>query len=324
MRFASPWFRPELALLAMGSAGLALALPRPSSASDPARPRPRVFAPAVSPAEQALTGGIAGLRSPGSLMIRVPATAFRMGSTHAETLEAAADCAREPFGFRCNDATFADEMPAHEVHLSAYWLDRSEVTVRAYARCVQLRRCKAPPFAQGGKRFDRPDYPVSLVAHEDALAYCKFRGARLPTEAEYERAARGEKARRFPWGELYNARAANHGRLGWDVSDARDGFAELSPVGSFPSGATPEGFLDLAGNVAEWVSDRYLARYATGRQRDPAGPSAPPASSERVVRGGSYAQAGPWLRGAARRYQEPTARRPYLGFRCAQSAVIRR
>ena len=90
-------------------------------------------------------------------------------------------------------------MPAHEVHLSPYWLDRTEVTVRAYARCVQLRRCKAPPFAQGGKRFDRPEYPASLVTHEDALAYCRFRGARLPTEAEYERAARGEKARRFPW-----------------------------------------------------------------------------------------------------------------------------
>jgi formylglycine-generating enzyme required for sulfatase activity len=80
----------------------------------------------------------------------------------------------------------------------------------------------------------------------------------------------------------------------------------------------------LAGNVAEWVSDRYLARYGGGRQIDPTGPSAPPAASERVVRGGSYAQAGPWLRGAARRFQEPMVRRPYLGFRCAQSAVIRR
>lgn len=324
MRPCPVWSRRELALLAPACAWLALALPGPVLASDPARPRPRVFAPAVSPAEQALSGGIVSLRSPGSLMIRVPSTTFRMGSTHAETLEAAADCAREPFGFRCNEATFSDEMPAHEVHLSPYWLDRTEVTVRAFARCVQLRRCKAPPFAQGGKRFDRPDYPVSLVTHEDALTYCRFRGARLPTEAEYERAARGEKARRFPWGELYNARAANHGRLGWDVSDERDGFSELAPVGSFASGATPEGFLDLAGNAAEWVSDRYLGRYAAGRESDPQGPAAPPASSERVVRGGSYAQAGPWLRGAARRFQEPTVRRPYLGFRCAQSALIRR
>jgi formylglycine-generating enzyme len=316
--------RCALILLASGCAWLALALPRPLLASDPARPRARVFAPAVSPAEQALTGGIVSLRSPGSLMIRVADTTFRMGSTHAETLEAAAECAREPFGFRCNDTTFADEMPAHEVHLSPYWLDRTEVTVRAYARCVQLRRCKAPPFAQGGKRFDRPEYPASLVTHEDALAYCKFRGARLPTEAEYERAARGEKARRFPWGDLYNARAANHGRLGWDVTDARDGYAELAPVGSFPAGATAEGFMDLAGNAAEWVSDRYLPRYSAGRQGDPPGPSAPPASSERVVRGGSYAQAGPWLRGAARRFQEPTVRRAFLGFRCARSEIIRR
>ena len=304
-------------------AWLALSLPRPLLARDPARPRAGVSVSPRSPAEQALTGGIVSLRSPGSLMIRVPTTTFRMGSTQAETLEAAAECAREPYGFRCNDTTFADEMPAHEVELSAYWLDRTEVTVSAYSRCVRLRRCKAPPFAQGGKRFDQPSYPVSLVTYDDAVAYCKFRGARLPSEAEFERAVRGEQGRRFPWGDLYNVRAANHGRLGWDVTDPRDGFAELGPVGSYAAGATPEGFLDLAGNAAEWVEDRYMARYAAGRQKDPRGPAAPPAGSERVVRGGSYAQAGPWLRGAARRFQEPGLRRPFLGFRCAQSARAR-
>lgn len=299
-------------------AGLVLSLPRSGAAAD----RPRSFDPftiSVTPAERALTGGVASLRSPGSLMIRVPSSTFRMGSTEVEALEAAADCAREPFGFHCNEMTFTDELPAHSVTLGSYWLDRTEVTVRAYRRCVELRRCRPAPFAEGGARFDRPDYPVSLVTFEDAARYCEFRGARLPTEAEFERAARGLRHRRFPWGELYNSHAANHGRFGWDISDAGDGFAELAPVGSFPAGQTPEGFLDLAGNVAEWVTDHYTARYPGSPQRDPVGPPAPPASSERVVRGGSYAQAGPWLRGAARRFQEPNARKPYLGFRCAKS-----
>ena len=172
-------------------------------------------------------------------------------------------------------------MPAHECSL-AVLADRTKSRSALFAWFATALACAA--LRPGGKRFDRPEYPASLVTHEDALAYCKFRDARLPTEAEYERAARGEKARRFPWGDLYNARAANHGRLGWDVTDARDGYAELAPVGSFSAGATAEGFLDLAGNAAEWVSDRYLPRYSAGRQGDPPGPSAPPASSERVVR----------------------------------------
>jgi formylglycine-generating enzyme required for sulfatase activity len=297
---------------------LGVTLPRPVAAADGTRSG---FSLPLRPAEQALSGGVRSLRAPAPLMIRVRAGTFRMGSSHAETLEAAADCAREPLGFRCNETTFADEMPAHDVTLSAFWLDRTEVTVEAYARCVEVRRCKPLPFGQGATRFDKPSYPASLVSFDDALAYCRFRGARLPTEAEFERAARGPARRRFPWGNLYNSRAANHGRLGWDASDPSDGFAELAPAGAYLAGRTPEGFMDLAGNVAEWVNDRYAANYPEGPQKNPGGPSAPPASSERVVRGGSYAQAAPWLRGAARRFQEPAARRPNIGFRCARSGA---
>jgi formylglycine-generating enzyme required for sulfatase activity len=134
---------------------------------------------------------------------------------------------------------------------------------------------------------------------------------------------RGLSGRRYPWGNLYNSRVSNHGRLGIDWSDARDGFAELAPVGAFAAGRTPDGFLDLSGNVAEWVTDRYFPGYPEGPAKNPVGPGSPPAGSERVVRGGSYRSAAPWLRSAARWREEAGERLPYVGFRCAQSFVRR-
>ncbi|MEB2311546.1 MAG: SUMF1/EgtB/PvdO family nonheme iron enzyme [Sorangiineae bacterium] len=282
--------------------------------------------PAPAPLERALTGGLVYLRAPGSEMVRVPASRFVMGSTPLEVLGAVLDCTREPLGdhLRCSQLLFSDEMSAHPVLLSAYWLDRTEVTVRDYARCVKLGRCRAIDYAAGKLRFAREDYPVTFVSWDDARAYCRFRGARLPTEAEWERAARGVEGRRFPWGNIYNSRVSNHGRLGWAPTDLRDGFAELAPVGSFPAGKTPEGFLDLAGNVAEWVEDRYASPYPPEPATDPGGPSAATGGGgERVVRGGSYESGVPWLRGAARGAVDPSLRRPTIGFRCARSASRR-
>ncbi len=310
-------------LLSGTSLGLALcttvlAFPRQLAARDS---RPRSQGTPRTPAEVALSGGIAFLRAPGSTAIKVRASAFRMGSTIPDILEAVADCAREPLGHRCREELFSDELHAHTVRLSAYWLDRHEVTVEAYRRCVALRRCRPAPFAAGGKRFDKPRYPMTLVSWQDARRYCKFRGARLPTEAEFERAARGTERRRYPWGNLWNRRVANHGRLGLDASDASDGFAELAPVGSFPNGRTPDGFMDLGGNVAEWVHDYYATSYPEQAEQNPKGPSLASATSDRVVRGGSHSSGAPWLRGAARGHSDPAKRSPMVGFRCARSVV---
>jgi formylglycine-generating enzyme required for sulfatase activity len=162
---------------------------------------------------------------------------------------------------------------------------------------------------------------MTFVSWEDAQDFCRYRGGRLPSEAEFERAARGVERRVYPWGNLYNSRAANHGRLGWDPTDSSDGHAELAPVGSFPAGKTKDGFWDLAGNAAEWVGDRYLPAYSDAPGKDPRGPNAPVAGPDRVVRGGHYSQAAPWLRGAARQRADPAVRRPFLGFRCARSAA---
>src|SRR5690606_15439250 len=105
-----------------------------------------------------------------------------------------------------------------------------------------------------------------------------------------------------------------HGKLAFSPTDARDGYAELAPVGSFVDGATPDGLLDMAGNVAEWTHDRYLPRYLEEDLVDPRGPEPPLAGSARVVRGGSFEDGAPWMRAAARRPAEPDARSPALGF----------
>jgi formylglycine-generating enzyme len=271
-------------------------------------------APKPQTVEQAFTGGLAALRAKASRMIRVAKGAFVLGSSEREVLEAVALCGRDPLGYRCNEHTFANELPRLTASTPSFWLDRTEVTVKDYERCVARGACNARVLEGGAKRFTRPELPVTFVSARDAEAYCRFRDARLPSEAEFERAARGERGRRFPWGNLYHSRACNHGRLGLDPSDASDGFAELSPVGSFPAGATPDGFLDLSGNASEWSADAYTERH--GAPRDPAWGGA------RSVRGGHFGSPAAFVRGAARQPLPPDEVRPHVGFRCARSATL--
>ncbi|MCC6552764.1 MAG: SUMF1/EgtB/PvdO family nonheme iron enzyme [Polyangiaceae bacterium] len=321
---------------------LALALLTAASAGDAAAPtRPRGVgsrhpAPSLPAAREAEpSAGIVALRAPGPDMILVRGGAFTMGSTDVEIAHALTLCKLEPGGEACADDmadpndiadVFKAEAPAHEVHLSDYWIDRTEVTVARYRRCVSAGACDEPPYASGGRRFDHPDLPVVLVTWNDAVRFCAWAGGRLPTEAEWERAARGaggpapaasaQLGRRYPWGHIYNPFHSNHGRLAFDAFDDGDGFLELAPAGSFPAGRTPDGIDDLAGNVEEWVAD-YFGEYPAGNAKDPLGPTM---GEERVVRGGSYTHARPWLRGAARSRDVPSSRRAWRGFRCARSA----
>jgi formylglycine-generating enzyme required for sulfatase activity len=237
-----------------------------------------------------------------------------IGSTPDEVLAAAAACAKEPLAHRCSEQTFANELEKHWLDVPAFFIDRTEVRVQDYERCVAVGRCKPAGYGAGATRFERADYPVSFVTWFDANDYCQFRGARLPTEAEFERAARGRSGRAFPWGDLYNGHVANHGRFGVLAHDPSDGYAELAPVGSYPDGRTPEGVLDLAGNVAEWQSDVYRERYD-----DP--PPDDTDNARRVLRGGGFLNGAAWLRGAARDSAPPDTRRPDVGFRCARSAI---
>lgn len=321
--------------------GLGAALPSPATAADTPRIAFDPWAGARTPAERALSGGTLLLESPGTPMILVPRSTFRMGTTDIEALAAKADCDARVDRRGCDEQAFANTLPAHGVTVSAFWMDRLEVTVADYARCAALGRCAPIPYAEGARRFDRPRFPASLVTWNDASDYCAFRGARLPTEAEFERAAAGPNHRTYPWGRAYNSHLANHGRGGLpesvnplgavpgvqqiakiDPTDASDGYVELAPVGSFPAGRTIDGFLDLAGNVAEWVGDWYAPQYPEHDVVDPSGP-ATSATNLRVVRGGSYLTAAPWLRTTARAAADPRTRDSSLGFRCARSAAHR-
>jgi formylglycine-generating enzyme required for sulfatase activity len=247
-----------------------------------------------------------------------------MGSTASEMVQAVKMCEREPLGARCAGPRddvgpwIRAEGHAHEVTLTDFELDRTEVPVRRYARCVSAGACSPAAFPSGDARYDRPDLPVTHVRWEDASAYCAWMGGRLPTEAEWEHAARGRAGHTFPWGDLYNPHLANHGAWSDDPTDGRDGFFGLAPIGSFPDGATATGLLDMAGNVSEWVFDWYDRDdegygYSRGAQVNPKGP--PYGAHGHVIRGGSYREAAHWLRTAARRAW-PYATRE-IGFRCA-------
>jgi formylglycine-generating enzyme required for sulfatase activity len=183
----------------------------------------------------------------------------------------------------------ADELPRHIVDLPSFELSRTPVTVAEYSAF-------APPPVPG-----RDDDPVTYVTWFEAGAFCAWAGGRLPSEAEWEKAARGADGRRFPWGNEEDATRALVG-LG-----LKEGAPE--PVGSRPSGAGPYGTLDLAGNVWEWVSTAY-APYPF----DPAATGA-----ERVLRGGSYASPGlDYARGAMRSHSRPERRQAHIGFRVAR------
>ncbi|MBN2573278.1 MAG: SUMF1/EgtB/PvdO family nonheme iron enzyme [Deltaproteobacteria bacterium] len=188
-----------------------------------------------------------------------------------------------------------DERPVRVRTLPAFRIDRTEVTRAMYARCVAARRCPAPAI---DLKTD-VDLPVTNVNWNEARAYCAFARGRLPTEDQWEKAARGGDGREFPWGAALDCAHANWGNFENEGPCAGKNPGKPVAVGSYPTGASPFGVLDMAGNVWEWVADRY--------DRDP---------SRRVVRGGSCCSYFVTPRAANRNAWDPNHRDGDLGFRC--------
>jgi len=216
------------------------------------------------------------------------------------------------------DQGAADERPLHRVQLSAFAIDRYEVTNERYGACVKAGACSPPTLRSSAKReryFDQPEfshYPVVFVSWQQADSFCRWDQGRLPTEAEWELAARGPapSTRVFPWGdEPADCTKTNMG-------GARSCVGDTDLVGRRPAGASPWGVMDMAGNVWEWTADWYDAEYySSSPVRDPRGPTG---GRLKVMRGGCWASGADSLRVSCRKAELPGTWAPNVGFRCVR------
>jgi sulfatase modifying factor 1 len=256
--------------------------------------RPRLFVTfrlddVGSPVDAGVDAGVdaapdAGVDPPE--MVRVQGGSFLMGCNRGE----------------CE----ADEKPVHAVTLAPFEIDRTEVTQGAYRGCVDAGECAEPSCAYDP--VDQASYPVSCVRHEDARAYCAFAGKRLPTEAEWEKAARSDD-RQYPWGNR---------QPDCTLANAFGCAGLAQPVGLHPDGVSPYGAVDMAGNVSEYVADFYAADYYASSPA--ANPTGPADGEERVRRGGGHSGGRDTLSVFDRIAAGPFARGDNIGFRCARDA----
>jgi len=233
------------------------------------------------------------------------------------------------FSMGGNDGN-VDERPVHSVYLDAYYIDKYEVTNSLYEVCVNDGVCDPPQEISSmtySSYYGNPqfaDYPVIHVNWYQAEAYCEWRGARLPTEAEWEKAARGTDQYKYPWGNSFQCRNGNFDDLmrldGYVIPGGPncDGYKDTAPVGLFDGGRSPFNIYDMAGNVWEWVADWYDGNYySDSPDKDPQGPTS---GSGRVIRGGAWDVANTKNLLATRRIgYDPSTTANYLGFRCADS-----
>jgi len=278
----------------------------PTSQPTPTQPPTEVPTPTDTPFP---AEGVATDPSGAQISMRyVPAGEFTMGADAATAL---AEC--QKYTAKCQLSDFTDEEPPHVVGLDAFYIDKYEVTNALYKACVDAGVCPAPrrfdtgthPSYYGNPEFD--NFPVVWVSWNAATAYCGWRGARLPTEAEWEKAARGTDGRTYPWGEGLDCSYANFSNCVGDTAAA----------GSYDTGQSAYGVYEMAGNAWEWVADWYGTTYYA--ESPASNPSGPDTGATRVTRGGSWAGGNPDVHSARRFGRDQTDSGDRLGIRCAST-----
>lgn len=307
MRLWARWIGPAALISLLWVVWVASGLARADEAF-PVKPKP-VPAPAV-PHRASNEGKPLGKRQPGSIpksasvsplpaeiighdgapMVLIPAGEFIMGSDKGDD----------------------DEQPVHRVFLNSYYIDKFEVTNGRFAKFVEAIHSEPPwGFADQETPVVHADHPVRWVNWMDAIGYCLWAGKRLPTEAEWEKAARGVDGRVYPWGNDPPTPVQA-------VFGLNEGAETVSPIGNREKGQSPYGARDLAGNLYEWTTDWYDEEYY---KRIPAiNPHGPAEGTAKVQRGGSYINTPYRLRSSFRTKGDPTEHEPNVGFRCAQDA----
>jgi len=297
----------------------------PTPTTPPASPTPTTE-PSPTPLPLILEDGY------GIEMVLVPGGAFTMGASEADAISA---CDEWNPRNTCEAFYFKDEAPVHNLVLLDYYIDRYEVTNAAYAACVEAGECPPPFVDESYSRnsyYSDPqyaDYPVVFTGWDGANAYCQWRGGRLPSEADWEKAARGTDGRAYPWGEVLDETRANFCDANCDRSWANaaydDGYFDTAPVGSYPEGASPYGAMDMAGNVSEWVADIYNPYPGGEAEMD-----SNHYGSTYVRRGGSWYSLGSDLRTTRRDKDLPIIQddgtgnfraNSQIGFRCVTDPV---
>ncbi|MEM6284265.1 MAG: formylglycine-generating enzyme family protein [Chloroflexota bacterium] len=257
-------------------------------------------------------------------MVLVPAGEFTMGSIETEVDDALAMCNAADSESNCVREWFEDETPAHSQHMAEpYWIDRTEVTRAQYQQCVDTGICEETPASEYSTE---PNQPINNVTWIQAKDYCEWREARLPTEREWEYAARGPDNLIFPWGNTMQGNEANHCDTNCAIDsnwrfvneEHDDGFAATAPVDSYETDLSWVGASDMAGNFREWVStiydqDTFTYPYRVDGREDST------AETWRVLRGGSWFMPEDVVRSNNRNRGYSVDFGPDLGFRCARS-----
>ena len=264
--------------------------------------------------------------------VRVPGGPFTRGSDE-EALGRAASLCKKTYARprQCKASWFERESPQKQIVLNTFYIDRFEVTNAQFGACVEAGACTAPRYSdcdvldpKTGQRsaggpvsgaLKAAEHPVVCVDWSQARAFCAFVGGRLPTEAEWEKAARGpDDARALPWGDVWDPSRLNWGETGGPGSS--DGHAQTAPVGSYPEGVSPYGVHDMAGNVWEWTLDWFdEGFYARAAEKNPLNETA---TRYKVLRGGAWSFAGNGARVAYRHFGAPEGVDDGVGFRCVR------